>query len=386
LRGSLNDHEDLGHVILSGAPADKAAFIRQQHAITRRFADARVTFPRGAETTGLLDRAEAAWRSALTNAGLWGDQVAVTTGAHADLQAPLGTQSDMARALLDRLQEPSLESMRQDLSNELRLERLLMITLLGLLGAAFATTLYFRRRMATDMMRPVADMHEGVRRLQAGEYAHRITVVRHDELGELAEAFNTMADALQQSHVALTLRATRDSLTGLPNRASLLDRLATSFSPAGERRAAQESVLFIDVDDFKDVNDSVGHEGGDLLLVQFSARLSACVRAQDLVARLGGDEFAIVMVEEAGGATAADVAERILVALREPFTAKGTRLLVSVSIGVAQKERATRDAAELLRHADFAMYMAKGSGKGCYRVFDARVHASMVRQSALSLP
>jgi diguanylate cyclase (GGDEF)-like protein len=213
-----------------------------------------------------------------------------------------------------------------------------------------------------------------VLKLRAGEYDHRIAVARRDELGELAEAFNGMAGALSDSHVALTLRATRDSLTGLPNRPSLLDRLTASFNPGNDRRARRESVLFIDVDDFKDVNDSVGHEGGDALLVQLASRLNDCVRPHDLVARLGGDEFAIVVVEGEGGATAVEVAERILAALREPFTVAARRLLVSVSIGVAQRSSQTADAAELLRRADFAMYMAKGAGKGQFQVFDAEMH------------
>jgi diguanylate cyclase (GGDEF)-like protein len=144
-------------------------------------------------------------------------------------------------------------------------------------------------------------------------------------------------------------------------------------------------VLFVDIDDFKDVNDSVGHEGGDDLLVQLAARLNECVRPHDLVARLGGDEFAIVVVEGDGGFTAVDVAERILAALYEPFTVSGIRLLVSVSIGVAQRHPETADAAELLRRADFAMYIAKGDGKGCYQIFDARRHANTVVRSAINV-
>ena len=99
-------------------------------------------------------------------------------------------------------------------------------------------------------------------------------------------------------------QALNDGLTGLPNRTSLTKRLAASFSSGSDRRARQESVLFIDIDDFKDVNDSLGHEGGDALLSQLAERLNDCVRPQDLVARLGGDEFAIVVAED-DGATAA---------------------------------------------------------------------------------
>jgi diguanylate cyclase (GGDEF)-like protein len=177
--------------------------------------------------------------------------------------------------------------------------------------------------------------------------------------------------------------AFHDVLTGLPNRAMLADRLRASFTPGSERRERHESVLFIDIDDFKDVNDSLGHEGGDALLVQLTDRLKTCVRPYDLIARLGGDEFAIVVVEGEGSATAVAVAERILESLRAPFLVNGTGLNVAVSIGIAPRNAETTDAAELLRQADFAMYMAKGGGKGRYQLFDAHMHNSMVGGVAL---
>jgi len=229
----------------------------------------------------------------------------------------------------------------------------------------------------------VTTMHQGVLKLQAGEYDHRIAVARSDELGELAGAFNGMAGALRESHVALTLRATRDSLTGLLNRASLTERLATSFGAGADRRTIQEGVLFIDVDDFKEVNDSLGHEGGDALLIQLATRLNDCVRPQDLVARLGGDEFAIVVVATDASAAASALAERILTRLHEPFTLNSSSAVVSVSIGAAVRLPETADAAELLRNADFAMYMAKGGGKNRFQLFDAEVHDSLVGRSAL---
>lgn len=375
LQTEMNNHENRGHTLLAGAPEDRAAFLRQQHRISSDFRAATGAFPEGAETTGVLAASARSWQAALTSVGLWGDAVLEFKGPKAvALQTVLGTNSDKARGLLDGLHEPSLAAMRKGLADEADLERALVAAMTAYFALAVVVTVYFRRRLARDLLRPVAAMHEGVLKLRAGEYDHRIEVARRDELGELAEAFNGMAGSLADSHVALTLRATRDSLTGLPNRGPLLDRLTASFNPGTDRRARRESVLFIDVDDFKDVNDSVGHEGGDALLVQLASRLNDCVRPHDLVARLGGDEFAIVVVEGEGGATAVEVAERILAALREPFTVAARRLLVSVSIGVAQRSPHTADAADLLRRADFAMYMAKGAGKGQFQVFDVEVH------------
>jgi len=267
--------------------------------------------------------------------GFWGDEVQVLHGDHSAENPTYGASSDDTASLLDGLEAPSLEAMDRGLAHGGDLERMLIIALAALFGLALAVTVYFRRRMVPDLMRPVASMRQGVLKLQAGEYQYRLEVTRRDELGELTEAFNGMADALHDSHRTLTLRAAFDSLTGLPNRASLTERLTASFSPDTDRRAWQESVLFIDIDDFKDVNDSLGHEGGDELLRQLAGRLSGCVRAHDMVARLGGDEFAVVVVEDDAGFTAATIAERILAALTDPFIVNGTSLVVSVSIGVA---------------------------------------------------
>ena len=158
-------------------------------------------------------------------------------------------------------------------------------------------------------------------KLQSGDYSHRIHVVRNDELGQLAEAFNSMAATVHDNHLELTFRATHDPLTGLANRVVLTERLAAVFGadgpveglPDAERPGSglagtgssdrREGLLIIDVDDFKDVNDSLGHNGGDALLIQLAQRLRSCVREHDLVARLGGDEFAIVVMDVGGTAT-----------------------------------------------------------------------------------
>jgi diguanylate cyclase (GGDEF)-like protein len=383
LRTELVDHEQTGHKLLSDKPVDRAAYVRQQNELSRRFEAAATVFA----TSGLrptIVKAHTSWQKGLRTYGLWGaTEVQALHGDHSANNPTYGASSDATAALLDDLEGPSLDAMDRGLAHGGDLERALIIVLTGLFGLALAATVYFRRRMSTDLLRPVASMHQGVMRLRAGDFENRIEVVRRDELGELAEAFNGMAGALRDTHLALTVRASNDPLTGLANRASLTERLASSFGPSTDRRARQESLLFIDIDDFKDVNDSVGHEGGDSLLVQLAVRLNECVRAQDLVARLGGDEFAIVVMEDENGCVAVEVAERILGALHAPFTVCGARMVVNVSIGVAQRRPTTGDAAELLRQADFAMYMAKGGGKARFQLFDAHMHDDMLGRSAL---
>jgi diguanylate cyclase (GGDEF)-like protein len=384
LRNDVVAHEQIAHKLLSNESVDRAAFVRQQLEISRLFDQTDSVYPTTNGMRATIVQAQQSWQKALETYGLWGDQVLVLHGDHSVDNPIYGASSDNVVGLLSGLETPSLNAMDVGLAHGMDLERILIAALIGVFLLALAVTVYFRRRMANDLLRPVATMHECVVKLQAGDYSNRIDVARRDELGELAQAFNRMADALHNSHLALTLRATHDSLTGLANRASLTERLTASFSSGSNRRAWQESLVFIDIDYFKDVNDSKGHEGGDALLIQLATRLNGCVRAPDLVTRLGGDEFAImVMEDDEGGSVAVEVAERILNALRAPFIVGGDSLVVTVSIGVAQRRPETEDAAELLRQADFAMYMAKGGGKARYQLFDAQMHDHMVDRSAL---
>jgi diguanylate cyclase (GGDEF)-like protein len=383
LRNDMVDHEQIAHKLLSGQPIDRVSFVRQQEEISRAFTEALQVFPDSNGTRGILLKTQQSWQVGLTQTGLWGDQVAAMHGLRLEQNPIFGASSDGSRGMLDELEQPSLQAMHDGLANGARLERLLFMVLTGLFGLALAVTWHFRRRMTTDLLRPVATMHRGVLKLRAGEFDHRIHVARNDELGELADAFNSMADSLDESHQALTARATHDSLTGLANRATLSERLAASFGPNPDRRVRHDNVLFIDVDDFKDVNDSLGHKAGDDLLVQVAGRLSSCVRSYDLVARLGGDEFAIVVADSDGGSDTIDVAERVLAALRAPFILDGSKVMIGASIGVAQRRPTTADAADLLRQADFAMYMAKGGGKGRYEIFDAKMHGNMVQRGQL---
>ena len=374
-------HEEVGHKLLSNEPVDRLAYVQQQQEISALFDHARSLFPANNGTRATVIKAALLWQSGLTTYGLWSTEVGNLHGDHSVDNPVYGASSDAVGGLLGSLDGPSLEAMDRGLTHAGSLEKTFIIALGCLFGLALAAMVYFRRRMVRDLLRPVTTMHQGVLKLQAGEYDHRIAVARSDELGELAGAFNGMAGALRESHMALTLRATRDSLTGLLNRASLTDSLATSFRPSADGRILQEGVLFIDVDDFKEVNDSMGHHGGDALLVQLATRLNECARPQDLVARLGGDEFAIVVVAIDASTAASRLAERILISLHEPFWLNNTSVVVSVSIGAAVRLPETADAAELLRNADFAMYMAKGSGKNRFQLFDAAVHDSLVGPS-----
>jgi diguanylate cyclase (GGDEF)-like protein len=184
--------------------------------------------------------------------------------------------------------------------------------------------------------------------------------------------------ALAAAKTANSIRhAFNDSLTGLPNRALLLDRLEVALARA-EREDQPVSVLFLDLDGFKVVNDSLGHVAGDRLLIDVARRLSGCLRRGDTAARIGGDEFAILLADIGNPDRAPRVAERVIAALGEPFTVLGREVFVSASIGIAHGQN---DAQNLLRNADVAMYRAKRSGEaGAYATFEPSMHAAVVER------
>jgi diguanylate cyclase (GGDEF)-like protein/PAS domain S-box-containing protein len=164
-------------------------------------------------------------------------------------------------------------------------------------------------------------------------------------------------------------QAFHDPLTDLPNRALFLDRLEHALTRA-DRLETKVAVLFTDLDNFKVVNDSLGHKAGDQLLIAVAARLKACLRPDDTVARLGGDEFTILLEGVAGVSNAAEVAERIAEQLQPPFVLGSQEVFVTTSIGIAVSSSAQEQPTNLLRHADLAMYRAKSKGKARYEVFE----------------
>lgn len=208
-----------------------------------------------------------------------------------------------------------------------------------------------------------------------------------DELGDLAQSFLAMNEAVKQkiaqineinatleekvaqrthelrlANHELTKLATHDALTGLPNRQLLSDRLAQALAVA-RRDRTHLALMFIDLDEFKPVNDSYGHAIGDELLIRVAGRIHACIRESDTVSRIGGDEFIVLLptVEEAHGVR--DVAEKIRASLSQPFELAGLSLRISSSIGVALYPEHGADESALFKNADDAMYEAKKNGR-----------------------
>lgn len=173
----------------------------------------------------------------------------------------------------------------------------------------------------------------------------------------------------------LQFQALHDVLTGLPNRALLADRLRQALAQS-RRHNVTVAVMFLDLDNFKYVNDSLGHSAGDQLLVQVARRLEACVREGDTIARFGGDEFAILLPDSVDIGTARDVAMRVIDSLAQPVQLGSREMRVTTSVGIALSRSVEDQPDDLLRWADVAMYQAKASGKNTYDIFDASMHAA----------
>ncbi len=175
----------------------------------------------------------------------------------------------------------------------------------------------------------------------------------------------------------ITHQAFHDALTGLPNRTLFAERLERALERGKRREGYNFAVLMVDLNKFKAVNDSLGHQAGDELLVEFSKRLRACVRAVDTVARLGGDEFAVILEEFASSGEVLGVAGRIRNLIRRPYRLAGAEVTAGASIGVVLQTRGYASADNVLRDADIAMYRAKERGEDCL-VFDKKMHLDVL--------
>ena len=203
--------------------------------------------------------------------------------------------------------------------------------------------------------------------------ALRISVI-HDESGELTHYIGVFSDISLRKKAEEDLRklANYDPLTGLPNRALFVERLEQEFK---ERRDTnyQFALLFLDLDNFKKINDSLGHDAGDQLLKEVARRLHTCCRERDTVARLGGDEFTFIIQDIGDPHVAAKTAQRILEELEPAISVDGNDLINTVSIGIAIFPKDGENMGQLMRHADTAMYSAKSKGKNSYQFFDQKL-------------
>jgi diguanylate cyclase (GGDEF)-like protein len=268
-----------------------------------------------------------------------------------------------------------------------------VVLVLAGIGAIGMTTL-LTDRLLTSASRPLvqlADLMEKVSNEK--DFSVRADVHEHDEVGALAAGFNRMLKRIQEREHALKRelherkRAERrlatlanyDALTRLPNRNFFSERLANLIARAS-RSGQPIALLFLDLDNFKIVNDTLGHHLGDSLLKAVAERVRGCVRAGDSVCRLGGDEFTIILEELKTADLAGQVAAKVVAALSQPFLLRDNEVYVTCSIGISVYPRDGRDAATLIKSGDTAMYHAKERGKNTFQFFSPDMNDRAIKR------
>jgi diguanylate cyclase (GGDEF)-like protein len=235
--------------------------------------------------------------------------------------------------------------------------------------------------VARAVTRPINSMSTAVQNFALDHSRTAVPAVdRKDEIGVLARSFKQMQDdihqqleALQESREELEHMARHDVLTGLPNRRAFQDRLEHALARA-QRSGERFAIFFIDVDNFKGINDKFGHQGGDAVLKIVALRLVATTRKADAIARLGGDEFVVLLDNPNHREDVVQIAEKLLESVRSPILHRGTELQVGFSIGISMYPEDGRTAAELMARADRAMYEAKDAGRNGFRFSSGKPH------------
>ncbi|WP_066481315.1 MULTISPECIES: putative bifunctional diguanylate cyclase/phosphodiesterase [unclassified Sphingomonas] len=242
-----------------------------------------------------------------------------------------------------------------------------ILAILGIIGVIVAVT--GSAFLARAIARPVRELDRAAQRVSAGEQA-QVPVSGNDELGRLAQSFNQMVVDIDARERQIAHMAFHDSLTGLPNRALLREHVQLVLKNA---RSARRMALFcLDLDNFKAVNDTLGHPVGDALLCEIGARLRTLVGDDGFVARLGGDEFALLLPEHRPFDR---IAHDIIDTVARPAQIDGHRIVPGTTVGVAIASLDGSDVTTLLKNADLALYRAKSEGKNCARFFEAAMDA-----------
>lgn len=224
------------------------------------------------------------------------------------------------------------------------------------------------------------EMYETEFRLKRQDGAYRWHIARatagRDEEGKIIKWFGTNTDIndKKMAEARLNYYAQHDPLTNLPNRAQFMTHLEEAVERAQGNAFARFAVLFLDLDRFKVINDSLGHTVGDKLLIAIAERLKSCVRPGDVVARLGGDEFTILLNRTGEADDVAVIARRLLRKISEPFKLDNYEVFTTASVGIIMNDSVPRLPQDFLRDADAAMYRAKESGKARYEIFDREMH------------
>ena len=263
----------------------------------------------------------------------------------------------------------SREAVQSEFRRQLTIKMLVLAAVVLFLSIAIHLIFRF------NVLHPIQRLIAASQKVGRGQHA-LVDVKSSDEMGLLAKAFNAMAEGIKEEQAQLHRQANFDTLTGLPNRLMVLDRINMEISRA-KRSAQRFAVLFIDLDDFKSVNDSLGHAVGDRLLVAIGARLQAAMRDADTVARLGGDEFLILAADIESEVQVEMITERLLETVVDPQELSGRKVVARCSIGIALYPDNGESAETLVANADNAMYQAKTTQQGTAMFFTEEMNTRL---------
>jgi diguanylate cyclase (GGDEF)-like protein len=274
------------------------------------------------------------------------------------LAGPARMEAQASQALGARVDEVT--------RRHLQLIAALLATLL-LVGAGLSLL------VSRGLVRPIRRLAEAAQQIEAGNYAVALRSNRRDELGDLQRAFARMGDAVARHDQEIRRIAYTDSLTGLPNRLSLREVLGRRLQDA-RARGQQVALIFVDIDDFKRINDTLGHDAGDEVLEQFALRMQQCVAMSadpdGIIARFGGDEFVVLLgaadVREAARMTG----DAVIAELQRPLVVRGRQVFLGASIGITLYPEDAVEPHQLIKNGDIAMYQAKIAGKNCLRFYN----------------
>lgn len=284
---------------------------------------------------------------ALAGSGETQTTLELAGSAYATLVEPLAT-ADHSKVYVV-LQRALEDARRPFVTLEVQILTFSMVILI----AAVVAAIFFAR----GVTKPLRVLAQGAKRIGRGDYVLPIVINQKDEIGQLADTFNDMQSDIARREDQITYQASHDALTGLPNRALFMDRMTQSIEST-KRDGGAVGMIMMDLDRFKEINDTLGHNFGDLLLIEIGRRIGQTLRSTDTVARLGGDEFAVKFTTS-DVTHASEVAQRISGALQAPFVLGDISIDVSASMGIALSPLHADDAATLMKRADIAMYEAK---------------------------
>ena len=257
-----------------------------------------------------------------------------------------------------------------------RKNMVLVLIISSLISCALALSL--TSKLSVSLYKPILVLDKTSKDIaRKRDWSLRATKYSNDELGGLVDTFNSMIDIIERDQTELRRLAYYDPLTAIPNRRLLEHKIYTAIARS-RRQKKNFAVIFIDLDDFKWVNDTLGHDQGDILLKSITERMSSCMRAEDTLARFGGDEFVILAELLNEQKEVEHICDRVLGALKEPIPLKEESYFAKVSLGVVYADSTSRDMFELLKKADIALYEAKKRGKNQYQIYsdESRVESA----------